>query len=500
MGSHAAILDKAMAGLPPAALTALAYASAFPCDLVPNQWLMRLVAAEHEALDTLAWRALLASLAERSLLIANRDEAQPTARMDPLVGAHVRSLLAESRQRQIGAALEELVAGLAAEGERTLADAVEAQRFAPLVPMLSAVAFHLAGGRHASLLTVQALGICAELEGHYGETDRSLALLRMRLDLARGLATDRPDDPAAERQQAIARHGLARFLERRDAAGDTQEAAALRTEPFQRLVGAPDGDATRDALAMLSIAEADLLRGSGADGDDLAYLYYREALLHLNGRLGHPSAEDIEAELVRLYHRIGMLLAEAGDRAAAVKSFERGLAHAEQLVAARPADAEVEGLLADIQIALGEWLPDDGAPNRRAGLFHGALMAQHRRMTLMPGDPWVLRDYALNLERWGDFVLAELDRDALDHALEAYDQAMEIRRTLHENAPDAPTPLAELIICSHRLPAIHIRLGAAQAARIADAETLRLLQLYADRGWMMSRTLVAIGDELRRGM
>jgi len=499
------IVALAMASLSPVMRTALEFASFFPPDLVPTHWLMRLVIAEHPDFDPAAnrraaggtaWADLLERLAARMLLLRHDQPGEPTAYMRWLVAAQIQRALAEPRRRHIAATLDEVVAGLG----NTAMDrrAADQQGFAALVPMLTTVACHLAAGPYAGTLTAETLGLCADLEMARQAPERGLEALRARLALAERLVRERPDDPACARQLAIARQRLATFLDRRGGDGDGEAAAALHMAPFASLLDRPDDDESRDDLAALWIVEADRLRGSGADGDDQAFLYYREALSHFSSRVGQGGLQDADLAVARLYREIGTMLAQAGERAESLKCLERALRLTRTLAEARPLNGAAHQAYADAQLALAECLPSVGAPDllkRKGALYHGALAEQNKRVGMAPGDPWVLRDYALSLERWGDFVLADLDRSETHHALEAYTQALEIRRTLHERHADAPDPLAELIVCNHRLPGIHIRLWAMDEARAANDESLRLLQRFVDKGWMLSRTLTAVRDE-----
>ena len=179
-----------------------------------------------------------------------------------------------------------------------------------------------------------------------GDTGKQRERAHEALRVLSGLAAEKPDDVAYQRDLAVAHDEVGDVLV---AQGNLQEALnSLRASLAikERLAkAAPDDAASQHALSVSYTRIGDVLVAQGRLLDALKSLRDGLAIRERLAR-AHPDNTAWQRDLAASYHRIGDVQLVQGDLQAALQSFRDALAIAERLAIAEPDRLASQSLLA----------------------------------------------------------------------------------------------------------------------------------------------------------
>ena len=281
-----------------------------------------------------------------------------------------------------------------------------------------------------------------------GDTGKQRERAHEALRVLSGLAAEKPDDVAYQRDLAVAHDEVGDVLV---AQGNLQEALnSLRASLAikERLAkAAPDDAASQHALSVSYTRIGDVLVAQGRLLDALKSLRDGLAIRERLAR-AHPDNTAWQRDLAASYHRIGDVQLVQGDLQAALQSFRDALAIAERLAIAEPDRLASQSLLATSYDLVGYALVAQGNLPEALRSYRDSLAIRERLAKADPNNTVWLHGLSGSYLNVGDVLVAQ---GHLAEALQSFHAGLALAERLAKADPANATWQFDLGVAHERV-------------------------------------------------
>lgn len=335
-----------------------------------------------------------------------------------------------------------------------------------------------------------------------GDTNGALTSYQKALSIADALLAANPNDVEAQRSRSLTYQKLSDLQAWTGDLNDAIESARKSLSSFQALADADSSNLkSRQSLAISHIKLGDILGNPlfANAGDRAGALeQYRRSLALWQALYNADSTDAISRRYLGLIHeRVGTMLQAEGQFTEALTNFQESLVIRQSFLADHPTNTDARRDLAVAFEKLSEVMAATGDMNRALDCSRKSFAIFAALSTADPNNVNASRSLSISYEHMGDVLLKLGDATG---ALEQYHKSLQIREALSSAGHGNVQPLRDLAKSYAKLGAAHATLAEKAASGRRD-EHARQSQTWYSKSLDLWRELrnrgVLRGDDLR---